>query len=223
MSALWRLFLENYGRTINKWTHYFPIYERHFSGYVDKQLTFMEIGCGYGGSSAMWKKYFGPMATIVGIDIDPACKEYEDSNVHIRIGDQGDKDFLQSVVKEFGPFDIILDDGSHMMDDIKTSFAELYPNVSRNGVYMVEDLHAAYLPHFGGGLKAPGSFIEFSKDMIDHLHASYTGADLLPSDFSRTTLSMHFYDSIVAFEKGEYGPRIDAKIGGSMRTGISPV
>ena len=168
----------------------------------------------------MWKKYFGPRAKIIGIDINPECKEYEESNISIRIGDQGDRDFLQSIVKEFGPFDIVLDDGSHKMDDIKVSFEELYPNVSKNGIYLVEDLHTAYLSNWGGGVKAKGSFIEFSKDLIDHLYTTYTGGELSESDFSRSTLSMHFYDSIIAFEKGEYGPRIDAKIGGNLTPAV---
>lgn len=214
MSELWRLFLGNQGRVVHKWHHYFPIYERHFSPYVDRQITFLEIGCGEGGSLPMWKKYFGPMATIVGIDCNPACKNYEETYINVRIGDQGDKEFLKSVIEEFGPFDIVLDDGSHIMDDVKTSFLELYPHVTRNGVYMIEDMHTAYFEACGGGFRKEGSFIEFSKDLIDHLNVIYTAGQLPVSDFARTTLSMHFYDSIVAFEKGKYGNRIATMIGG---------
>ena len=213
MSELWRLFLDNHGRVIHKWQHYFPIYERHFSRYVDQQITFLEIGCGAGGSLPMWKKYFGSMATIVGIDCNPECKNFEENNIIVRIGDQGDKDFLQSLIEEFGPFDIILDDGSHIMDDIKTSFLKLYPSVAKNGVYMIEDLHTAYDPSYGGGLKADGSFIEFSKDLIDHLNFIHTKGDIPVSDFSRTTMSMHFYDSIIAFEKATFMPRIASMVG----------
>lgn len=71
---LWSDFLTNDTRLIHKWKHYFPIYERHFRQWVYKPLTFVEIGCGLGGSLQMWKRYFGPHATIVGIDILPRCK-----------------------------------------------------------------------------------------------------------------------------------------------------
>jgi hypothetical protein len=60
----------------------------------------------------MWKRYFGPHATIIGIDINPKCKAYEEDQIAIRIGEQQDVTFLNSVLDEFGAPDIVLDDGS---------------------------------------------------------------------------------------------------------------
>ena len=31
----------------------------------------------------MWQRYFGPMARIVGIDIDPACKAHEAPGIFV--------------------------------------------------------------------------------------------------------------------------------------------
>jgi hypothetical protein len=33
--SLWAEFLNHRGRGIHKWKHYFPVYERHFSRYVN--------------------------------------------------------------------------------------------------------------------------------------------------------------------------------------------
>jgi SAM-dependent methyltransferase len=211
--ALWDLFLNNTGRVIHKWTHYFPIYERHFHGYVGRPVLFLEIGCGKGGSLQMWKKYFGPQARIVGIDIAPECKEFEESQIAVRIGDQSDLRFLGSVIEEFGPPDIVLDDGSHVMADILASFGFLYPRTEARGVYMVEDLHTAYWEEYGGGLSKEGTFIEKSKALIDELNADHSRGTVPASDFSRTTLSMHFYDSVVVFERGAYGEKHAPQIG----------
>lgn len=62
----------------------------------------------------MWREYL-PNAKIVGIDILPSCKAYEkaDDRVHVEIGSQVDAEFLRSVIQKHGPFDMILDDGSH--------------------------------------------------------------------------------------------------------------
>ena len=57
---LWSDFLTNNGRIVQKWKHYFPAYERHFAKFVNTDLTFLEIGCGAGGSLQLWKRYFGP-------------------------------------------------------------------------------------------------------------------------------------------------------------------
>ena len=63
--SLWQDFLNNDRRVIQKWTHYFPVYERHFSPWRNKSLTFLEIGVSRGGSLQMWQRYFGPMAKII--------------------------------------------------------------------------------------------------------------------------------------------------------------
>ena len=200
--SLWSEFQNNSGRPIHKWKHYFPAYERHFARYVNRPLLFLEIGCGGGGSQQMWKRYFGPHARIVGIDIRPECTAFADDQVAIRIGDQADGKFLAKVVDEFGAPDIVLDDGSHRMADVVASFAFLYPRTAPDGVYVVEDLHTAYWQDYGGGLRRPGTFIELCKSLIDELNADWTGDALAPTEFTRSTLSMHFYDSMAFFERG---------------------
>ena len=213
--ALWDLFLNHTGRVIHKWTHYFPVYEQFFREYVAKPLVFLEIGCGKGGSLQMWKKYFGPHAIILGIDKNPKCKEFEEEQINIRIGSQSDLKFLNSIIEEFGLPDIVLDDGSHKMSDIVASFSFLYPKTDKNGIYIVEDLHTAYWEEYEGGLRKEGTFIEKCKYLIDELNAEHSRGKLVVSDFTKTTLSIHFYDSIVVFEKGTCGKKHAPQIGNS--------
>jgi len=211
--TLWSDFLTNDQRVIHKWKHYFPVYERHFAKFVNTDVVFLEIGSGRGGSLQMWKRFLGPHARIVGIDLRPDCKEFAEDQIDIRIGDQSDKAFLLDVCKEFGVPDVVLDDGSHIMQHIHASFSVLYPLLPRNGVYMVEDLHTAYWAEFEGGLKRKESFIETCKDLIDELNADHSRGALPATEFTRTTLSMHFYDSIVAFEKGRHNAKSAPQIG----------
>ena len=133
---LWADFLTNDARVVWKWKHYFPIYERHFHDFVYKSVTLLEIGVASGGSLQMWKRYLGPHATIIGIDILAECKAYEEDQIEVRVGSQQDTNFLQSVIDEFGVPDIVLDDGSHRMSDTLTTFEFLYPRLPKNGVYM---------------------------------------------------------------------------------------
>ena len=66
---LWKDFQTSGGGKItNKWTHYFPIYEKHLAPWRNKSITFIEIGVSQGGSLQMWQRFFGPMATIVGVN-----------------------------------------------------------------------------------------------------------------------------------------------------------
>ncbi len=151
--SLNQYFWTNTGRPINKWVHYLPLYERYFAPFRDRAILFIEIGAGQGGSSQMWKHYFGPAARIVSLDIRPECLDFQDEQVQVRIGDQSDPAFLQGLIHEFGAPDVVLDDGSHLMPHVTASFEFLYPRMAREALYMVEDLHTAYWPDYGGGLR----------------------------------------------------------------------
>jgi cephalosporin hydroxylase len=199
---LFQYFLDNKDRPIHKNVHYFHVYERHFRPFVNRPVLMFEIGTGGGGSSQMWKRYFGPLACIVTVDINIECAMHGDEQVKVRIGDQTNLEFLSEIIGEFGKPDIVLDDGSHVMEHVTTTFRYLYPRMSHNGIYMVEDLHTAYLEGYGGGFRKPGTFIELCKDLIDEINADYTGGLLPPTQFSQQTSGMHIYDSMVVFERG---------------------
>ncbi len=199
---LWQDFKTNDAKVIHKWTHYFPIYERHLAPWRNKTLTFLEIGVSKGGSLQMWQRFFGPLATIVGIDINPDCRQHQESGIHVRIGDQSDPRFLDSVIEEFGAPDIVLDDGSHVMEHITRTFEHLYPRITKNGIYIVEDLHTAYWEEFGGGVDKPASFINISKHYIDQLNADHARGALEPDFITRHTFGISYYDSVVVFERG---------------------
>ena len=198
---LWHDFATNNKKVMHKWSHYFSIYERHFAAWQGKSLTFLEIGVANGGSTHMWQRYFGPRARIVGIDIDPRCKQNEHYNVNIRTGDQRNTNFLQSIIDEFGVPDIVLDDGSHIMHDIRTSFEFFYPKMGKNAVYMIEDLQVAYYnPIYGGGLESPDNFFNVSKNHIDQMHYKFNG---LSAGIVDNTFNISYYPYIICYEKWE--------------------
>jgi len=200
---------------VHKWHHYFEIYEKHFTSYRDRPIRMLEIGVFRGGSLRMWKQYFHPESVIVGIDIDKSCKDHEraDDNVFVRIGSQADPDFLAQVTREFGPFDIILDDGSHKTHHQNISFGALFrASLKDGGCYMVEDMHSNY---WLKTIDSEDTFIDLSKQMVDTLHEPYfdrTEASFRPghpenesemgvSYLAANIHSIAFYDSIVVFDK----------------------
>jgi SAM-dependent methyltransferase len=169
------IFWENDFRAIDKWHHYFPIYDRYLSAYRGRPVKVLEIGVQSGGSIAMWRTYFGPEAVLFGIDIDPRCAAFDGEKGQIRIGSQADAGFLRRVVDEMGGVDIILDDGSHDSNHLRVTFETLYPLLSEGGLFMAEDLHCCYWPNWTGGYRRPASFIEYAKRMVDDMHHWYHG------------------------------------------------
>lgn len=194
------------GRVLDKWIHYFPVYSRYFSRYRGRPVKILEIGVYRGGSLDMWNWYFGQQASIVGVDIDEQAKEVSDHRNIIEIGDQTDPEFLRHVSRLHGPFDIIIDDGGHEMHQQIITAETLFPLLSDGGVFLIEDCHTSYWEHWGGGRGRSGTFIEWAKERIDDLNGYHQPApvDRLWTD---QVDSMHFYDSIVVFEKRKrYAP-----------------
>lgn len=66
-----------------------------------------------------------------------------------------------------------------------------------------------------GGYKCPNSFIEYSKALIDRIHAWYSEDPVFQEDqYSRSIHSLHYYDSILVIEKEKMGPAVELMIGG---------
>lgn len=195
-----RLFYDHQGREVGKWVHYLPIYERYFAPRRGSAVRMLEIGVSHGGSLELWRRYFGPTATIFGIDIDPACARRFDPPNQVRIGSQDNPAFLESVVREMGGLDIVLDDGSHVGRHQIASFRTLFPLLAEGGLYLIEDLHASYWAEAGGGVRRPGTAIEYVKTMIDDLHGWYH-FKALGTPAKDEIGFVHFYDSMVVIEK----------------------
>ncbi len=203
MNDLEEYFTKNTGRLIHKWRHYFEIYDRHFSRFRGTNVHILEFGVSHGGSLQMWRHYFGSKVKIYGVDINPQCKGLEEDQIEIIIGDQEDRAFLRSLITRIPKIDILLDDGGHTMAQQTITFEELFPHVDGNGVYLCEDLHTSYWPEYGGGCQKPGTFLEFSKGLIDQINAwhSVDKDRLAPTSFTRSAHSLHYYDSVLVIEK----------------------
>lgn len=188
-------------RLVHKWHHYLPIYDRYFSQWRGRPVKFLEIGVFKGGSLSMWRQYFGPEATIFGIDIDPACAAFDSDEARVRIGSQDDPDFLRRVVAEMGGVDVVLDDGSHQMAHIRTSLETLFPLLTVGGTYMIEDLHTAYWRLYGGGFSRRMNFFHTLREIVDDMHGTYHSKSPRHAGVSDWCAGVHIHDSICVLDK----------------------
>ena len=202
----------------HKWTQYFAVYREVFGSLTSKPMRILEIGVLNGAGLRLWKSYFShPDTVVVGIDILPACTRFDSPSdgIRVRIGSQADPEFLQKVVKEFGPFDLIIDDGSHRSSHMIASFNCLFADgLTESGIYFVEDLHANYWPAWRDTRR---SFLDVCKELVEHMHAHYQRASpemfmvAKASHQSMATLEVpsittmireiRFFDSMVAIYK----------------------
>ena len=154
----------------DKWGPHFytPVYHKLFAHLRERPLRLLEIGVGgyeykkVGGNSlAMWADYF-PHAQITGVDI--AEKELSlDPRIKVLRGSQDDAVFLGKVCEEHGPFDIVIDDGSHIPKHVVASFGILFPKLADGGIYAIEDVQTAFWPNFGGSILHGGDTLKLAR------------------------------------------------------------
>jgi hypothetical protein len=192
-----RLF-EIYSRTRYlslKHDSYFQVYEQVFDKYVGKEITFVEVGVLNGGSLFMWREYFGPRARIIGIDLNPAARQWESDGFEIFIGSQSDPVFWRDFYSKVGNVDVLLDDGGHTNRQQIITVHESFAHINDGGVILVEDVHASYMREFGNPSRF--SFINFAKHVIDSVNARSAGIRRVRNDYGQRIYAVSFYESIV--------------------------
>ena len=142
---------------------------------------------------------------ICGIDIDK--KDFIIENVSILQGDQSDKLFLESIIKKYEKFDIIIDDGSHQAKHIIASFNFLFSHLNDKGIYVIEDLQTSYLPRYGGSrlnLNKRNSSMNFIKSLTDSINYEQNDKPFFKKKtFDGKIKSIYFYQNIAFINKGE--------------------
>lgn len=198
---------------------YTAVYDPLLKGLRNQPITLLELGWGGqedpdgGGASArMWREFF-PKATIIVIDNEP--KNVTDEGIIFRQGSQDDYDFLNGLADEFGDFDVIVDDASHLSSLTIRSFEILYRRLKPGGVYAVEDTHMSYHDFYYGKSEAcadpegrlPGgrrTWLQFAKRLSDEVNFKGRGDfDLFPEGFwwGYWLESVSFYFNLTVIRK----------------------
>ena len=122
---------------------FLSMYERFLSPLRSQPVKMLEIGVSTGSSLRMWRDYF-EHGSIVGLDVNGASRVHQSERAIVEIGDQSSIADLTRIARDHGPFDIIVDDGSHMWDHQIITLQYMLPHVKRAGYYILEDLDTSY-------------------------------------------------------------------------------
>jgi hypothetical protein len=181
------------GKGVWKWDHYFDAYHRHFGKFVGSNVNVLEIGVYSGGSLEMWRHYFGPGCHIYGVDIEMACKCYEDETTTIVIGDQGDRDFWRAFKGKTPAIDILIDDGGHRTEQQIVTFEEMLPHLRPGGIYLCEDVRGEH-----------NGFSGYMQGIVANLNAFRgSGSEVSTTEFQAWIRSVHFYPYMTFIEKAD--------------------
>ncbi|MDH2310388.1 class I SAM-dependent methyltransferase [Methylobacterium brachiatum] len=210
-SKLESLFFFHVGNQIDKWEQYLKIYDVELTRFAQssRPVSLLEIGVQNGGSLELWSALLPEGSKIRGVDIDPQVAEIKFTNPDIRVDVlDGTTDEMLELFQDQS-FDIVIDDGSHVSKDIISSFRRCFQLVSPGGLYIIEDLHAAYYESHGGGVHQETSAMRFLKELIDSVHLDYIEQDPINGGFDVELFRPYnqligritFYDSVAVIEK----------------------
>jgi hypothetical protein len=187
---------KNSPRLSIKYDTYFPVYEEILSKYRGKEITLIEVGVFNGGSLFMWRDYFGLKARIIGVDLNPAAKKWEQHGFEIFIGDQASEAFWGQLFDAVGPVDVFIDDGGHTnLQQIVTVHCAV-EHIRDEGVLIVEDVHTSYFREFGNPWER--SFVGFASKIVDAVNSRASALKTRRERYANRVHRVSFFESIVA-------------------------
>ncbi len=209
MQSLQSLIAKHQGKVIDRWSSYITKYESLFAHKQNDNVKFCEIGILNGGSLELWNAYFPNAEIILGCDINPDIQKltYQSPKIKTICGDINGDDTIKAFDKLTDKWDIIIDDGSHRSGDIIKAFANYFPRLKDDGLYVIEDLHCSYRSEFQGGLYNKFGAIEFLKKLADtinfeHWEISINRTDYLDNIFNEygCTINEDLFSQIFSVE-----------------------
>lgn len=104
---------------------------------IKKPESILEIGFMHGASMMSWRELF-PECNLISLEIN-TDRPYKKPSEPFQLikGDFRDYSNEQK-------FDWIIDDGSHMGNDVIAAFEKFWGKVNSGGFYIIEDVHCAF-------------------------------------------------------------------------------
>lgn len=172
-----------YGNTDKYARGYTVPYARHLAPLRYRKNHLIEIGVGGfssdemyrgpapGGSLRVWRDFL-PRSRVVGFDLEAKSVALGSRVTFVR-GDQGNEGDLARAVSGLGAApNIVIDDGSHLVDHARASFNYLFPLMPAGGLYVVEDLHTSFWEDWGGALPpTPATAVGLAQQLVVDVQA----------------------------------------------------
>ena len=162
----------------DKWEHCLQQYELELESYRKANKTrLLEVGVRNGGSLQCWSRYLGKDSEVVGIDIDCRASFLEhEGSVKSYVGDATDPSWTKLFCDKEADFDIIIDAGLHVNNEIIETFSLLFEKTKPGGIYIAEGLHSCYQESHHGSLTSDTTIapaITFFKEIVDNINSEH--------------------------------------------------
>jgi hypothetical protein len=144
---------------------YIPIYENLFYNFKQNPINLLEIGIGcyahesymkntlqcvnykIGNCLRLWRDYF-PNGNIYGLDYETEAMIENEDRIFTYLGYQNNWEDMKQLGENIGKLDIVIDDGSHEMEDQALSFIILRHFLKFGSLYVLQNVHEVNIDSF---------------------------------------------------------------------------
>jgi len=185
--------------------NYMDFYARHFEqlkkymALRGEKMKILEIGVLGGNSLRLWESIF-PGAEIWGIDNDPQLEAHcgvLGPNTHVERLSQRNTQGLINLNDDHGPFNLVIDDGSHAYEDIINTMTVFLPRMAEGGLYVVEDVNVGWPMPDWSGMKGTN----YGPNSIGELLSYLNNLMLCINMRQGPIISVNFYHGLLVMEK----------------------
>ena len=141
-------------------------YEKYFYKFKEESFNFLEIGTWEGASLASFYFYF-KKAFIYGLDRN-FKNNFSSKRLEFIYCNTTDNSDLNTLKKKFKKkkFKIIIDDGSHLLNDIINNLKFFFKLLDKGGFYVIEDFnHPKYFNYLNNSMKKELCIDEIIKNL----------------------------------------------------------
>merc|ERR1740130_1517115 len=150
------------------------LYASHLAPWREHPVRLLEIGVKDGASLKMWDDFFThPDAKIFGADIVKKGGGIDESRI-IQADQSNWNDLLK--LQQKGPWNVVVDDGSHLPEHQLLTFRRLFPSITPGGLYIIEGTETSYWKE---GAKLEGA--------VGHPYYNISGEVDIVNTFQRAT------------------------------------
>ena len=183
---------------------YAAFYDRWFNRWRISPVRLLEMGVLGGNSLRAFDEYFEhPDTRITGIELEASYwrpPPHQD-RVAVITGSQSDPALAASLADGF---DIIIDDAGHFGRHQRLALELWLPKVKPGGIYIIEDLHAAYWPEYNdhGAEKIMAHLFGIVHEINCHGNSKVGNrADCMADGWRRLVNCMTFRKSVCVIER----------------------
>lgn len=159
---------------------------------ISAKLRVTEIGVACGASLRMWSDYL-PESEIYGYDIRQECASLCGDKANIRIT-------IRDLTKEIPAHSshLLVDDGSHISEDIVAAFTNCWPTVVPGGYYVIEDLSCTYRGGYARQFESSfGRKVENNRETI----RNFVDVMMQSVDFREDIECFRYYPQLLVIKK----------------------